>query len=98
MIERYSFISFDMWELVKDIFPDAVSYGNSKVVQYASPTDSNLMMQLVESNNLTLIHHSETNAQMIINAIENGIDKVYNCNHGVALRVCEHYNQQEVGV
>lgn len=95
MIERYSFISFDMWELVKGIFPDAVTYGNSKIVQYASPSDSNMMMELVKDNNLELVHHSEVNAQMIINAIETGIDKVYNCNRDVALIVCKHFTPDE---
>lgn len=95
MIERYSFISFDMWELVKDIFPDAVTYGNSKIVQYASPNDSNMMMDLVKDNNLELVHHSQTNAYIVINAIEAGIDKVYNCNHDVALEVARHFNVEE---
>lgn len=93
MIERYSFISFDMWELVKDVFPHAVTYGNSKIVQYASPSDSNVMMELVQVNKLELVHHSQTNTQMIIDAIETGIDKVYNCNHDVALDVCKHFTQ-----
>lgn len=91
MIERYSFISFAMWELVKGIFPSAVTYGNSKIVQYASPSDSNMMMELVQANKLGLVHHSEVNAQMIINAIEAGIDKVYNCNHDIALAVCQYF-------
>lgn len=96
MIERYSFISFSMWELVKDTFPNAVTYGNSKIVQYTSPSDSNMMMELVKVNNLELVHHSQTNAQMIIDAIESGIDKVYNCNHDVALKVCQHFAPKEV--
>lgn len=95
MIERYSFISFDMWELVKDVFPNAVTYGNSKIVQYASPSDSNMMMELVQTNNLELVHYSQTNAQMIINSIENGIDKVYNCNHDVALAVCQYFAPED---
>lgn len=95
MIERYSFISFDMWGLVKEVFPNAVSYGSSKIVQYSSPGDSNMMMQLVKANNLELVHHSETNAQMIIDAIDNGIDKVYNCNHDVAIEVCQHFALKE---
>lgn len=96
MIERYSFISFSMWELVKDIFPNAVTYGNSKIVQYASPSDSNMMMELVQANNLELVHRSEVSAQMIIDAIETGIDKVYNCNHDVALVVCQHFTPEDL--
>lgn len=95
MTERYSFISFDMWELVKDIFPDAVTYGDAKIVQYASPSDSNMMMELVQSKNLDLVHHSQTNSQMIIDAIETGIDKVYNCNRDVALEVARHFTTEE---
>lgn len=94
MTERYSFISFDMWELVKDIFPDAVTYGDAKIVQYASPSDSNMMMELVKANNLELVHHSQTDAGMIINAIETGIDKVYNCNRDVALEVVRHFTTE----
>lgn len=95
MIERYSFISFGMWESVKHVFPNAISYGNSKVVQYASPNDSTFMMNLVRSSGAELVHHSESNAQMIINAIDSGIDKIYNCNIDVALAVANHYSGVE---
>lgn len=96
MIERYSFISHDMWELVKHVFPNAVTYGGAKIVQYASPSDSNLMMDLVKSNNLDLVHHSETNSKMIINTIESGIDKVYNCNHDVAIEVANYFSPDDI--
>lgn len=97
MIERYSFISLDMWELVKDIFPHAVTYGNSKIVQYASPSNSGQMMKLVNQFNLELVHHSKSNAQMIIDAIEGGMgNTVYNCNHDVALEVCKHFTPEDL--
>lgn len=95
LIERYAFISFEMWGLVKDIFPKAVTYGNSKIVQYASPMQSNVMRNLVLKHNLPLIEHEYTDSEMIINAIETGIDKVYNCNHDVALEVCDHFSPKD---
>ena len=95
LIERYAFISFEMWRMVSDIFPDAITYGESKVVQYASPTQSNAMRDLVLKHNLTLVEHEQANSKMIINAIETGIDRVYNCNHDVALKVCAHFTPKE---
>lgn len=96
IIERYSFVSFDAYKSVKDKFPHAVSCGDSKIIQYASPTDSEEMLRLVESSGLELVHYSEMSAQMIINAIESGIDKIYNCNHDVAIAVTQHFNNKEV--
>ena len=96
IIERYSFISFDAYEPVEDKFPHAVCCGDSKIVQYASPTDSEEMLRLVESSGLELVHYSEVNADMVISAIESGIDKIYNCNHDVAIAVTQHFNNEEV--
>jgi hypothetical protein len=95
MIERYSFIPVSAWESVKSVFPNAISYGNSKVVQYASPVDSTAMLELVNKSGLEFIHHSLTDAQMIIDAIESGIDKVYNCNIDVARDVASHFGGVE---
>lgn len=95
-VERYSFVSFDAWESVKDKFPRAVGCGDSKIIQYASPSDSVDMMRLVESSGLELVHYSKVSAQMIISAIEIGIDKIYNCNHDVALAVVNHFKKDEV--
>lgn len=91
MIERYSFIPVSAWESVKNTFPNAISYGNSKIVQYASPGDSAAMLELVNQSGLDFVHHSESNAQMIIEAIESGIDKVYNCDYDVAVAVASHF-------
>ena len=91
LIERYSFIPIAAWETIIDVFPNAVSYGNSKIVQYASPTESEAMHKLVDESGLELIHHTESNAQMIITAIESGIDKIHNCNHDVAIDVAKHF-------
>lgn len=102
MIERYSFISFDMWELVKDVFPSAVTYGDSKIVQYASNEDGTLsddaimLLSKVNQHGLGIVLHDSVNAQMIIDAIETGIDKVYNCNRDVALVVCQYFTPEEI--
>lgn len=97
MIERYTFISPEHYNLdgVKDKFPNLVKYGGSYVVQYASPSDSNAMMELVNSFNLELVHYSQSNAQMIIDAIEGGMgNKICNCNHDIALEVCQHFTPE----
>ena len=78
MIERYSFISLDAYELVKDEYPHAISYGNSKVIQYAVP-----------SNHSEQLEYDE---QVIINAIESGIDKEYKCNGDTARKVAAYFN------
>jgi len=91
LINRFAFIPISAWEGVKDTFPNAVSYGESKVIGYDSPKESLEMISLVESSGLELVHHSESNAQMIIEAIESGIDKVYNCDHDVAIVVASHF-------
>lgn len=98
MIERYAFISPEHHNLdgVRAKFPNLVKYGESYIVQYASPSDSNAMMELVNSFNLELVHYSQCDAQMIIDAIEGGMgNTVYNCNHDVALEVCQHFTTPE---
>jgi len=91
LINRFAFIPMSAWETVKDIFPHSVSYGDSKVIGYDSPKASEEMMKLVNVSGLELIHHSKSDAKMIIDAIESGIDKVYNCNTDVAREVVAHF-------
>jgi len=93
LIDRYSFIPLSAWQSVKHIFPHAVSYGNSKVVSYDSPKASAEMMALVESSGLELVHYSQTNSKMIIDAINDGIDKIYNCEHSIALEVSNYFSE-----
>jgi len=96
LIGRFSFIPLSAWETVKDIFPKAVSYGDSKVISYDSPSQSAEMLKLVDSSGLELIHYSQTNAKMIIDSIESGIDKIYNCSHDVALEVAAHFAPSDI--
>jgi len=93
-IKRFSFIPLSAWETVKDIFPNAISYGKSKVIGYDSPKDSQEMKSYVDSSGLEMVLHDKTNAQMIISAIESGIDKIYNCDHDVALEVVGYFSSK----
>lgn len=81
IVERYSFVSFIAYELVKDKFPHAVNCGSSKVLQYA----------VTESHNEEL----ETDADVIIRAIESGLDRDYNCGHNVASIVSKYFSGTE---
>lgn len=96
MFERFCFISKDAWLAVADKFPNPAYYGGAVVVNYDSPSQSAAMMQLVRDSSFELVHHSETNAKMIIDAIESGIDKLYNCNADVAREVAVHFNRNEL--
>lgn len=97
-LERYAFISIEMWKLVSDIFPDAVTYGNSKVIQYASNEDGTLsdeatmLLSKVNQYGFDIVMHDKVSVDMIVNAINSGIDKVYSCNHDVALHVAAHFS------
>lgn len=95
MIDRHSFVSIEAWKLVKDKFPCARQVGNSKICTYTSPTQSVEMMELVKESGIELIHYEDTDVQMIISAIEKGIDKIYNCNTDVALEVCRYFEKDE---
>lgn len=99
MIERYTFISPEHYALdgVKHKFPHLVKYGESYVVQYASPSDSNEMQALVDALGLELVKYDVTTAQMIIDAATNGFgNTIYNCNHDIALEVCKHFAPEEI--
>ena len=104
LVERYAFIPVSAWETVQHVFPNAVSYGNSKVVQYSSSStgeqteDAKNMRSLVDASGLELIEHENTDSQMIIDAIESGITKVYNCDHDAALEVAKYFNSIEEGI
>lgn len=78
IVERYSFISLDAYAVVRDEFPHAVSCGRSKILQYA----------------VGALHDEELeqDADVIIRAIEAGLDRAYNCDHSVASVVSEHFN------
>lgn len=54
------------------------------------------MMKLVEYSGLELIHHSKATSEMIISAIENGMDKIFNCDHNIALEVVNYFNTSEI--
>lgn len=77
MIELYSFVSLATYATVVDSFPHAVSCGTSKVLQYA----------VSDRNSVDL----EPDADVIIRAIERGIDKTYNCDHSVASVVSQYF-------
>lgn len=82
IIERYSFISFDDYESVKDKFPHAVSCGNSKIIQY---TVNQVAFEILESD-----------YRVIVSAIESGLYRIYNCDHATALAVANHFNKDDV--
>jgi len=96
LINRFAFIPFSAWEDVEDIFPNAVSYGESKVIGYDSPKDSPEMKSYADNSGFKTLLHDKTDAQMIIDAIESGIDKVYNCNADVAREVAAHFSKDEL--
>lgn len=96
MIDRHSFVPVASWEShAKDLFPNARQVGNSIVITYTSPNQSEEMLELVKESGLELIKYDKTNSQMIIDAMEKGIDKIYNCNTDVALEVCAHFEPPE---
>ena len=82
IIERYSFISFDAYESVKDKFPCAVSYGESKIIQYAVNQGA---FEILESD-----------YRVIVSAIESGLHRVYNCDHATALAVVNHFSKEDI--
>lgn len=81
IIERYSFISFDAYESVKDKFPCAVSCGESKIIQYAVNQGA---FEILESD-----------YRVIVSAIEYGLDRAYNCDHTTALAVANHFKKED---
>lgn len=91
LTERYAFIPVPAWETVIDSFPNAVSYGDSKLIQYASPEDSDRMMQFVIDSGLEFVHYTRADSDMIMTAINAGIDKIYNCDYETALEVASNF-------
>ncbi|WP_428613841.1 hypothetical protein [Pseudoalteromonas sp.] len=81
IIERYSFISLDDYDSVKNKFPNAVSCGNSKIIQY---TVNQGAFEILESD-----------YRVIVSAIESGLDRVYNCDHTTALSVANHFKKED---
>lgn len=82
IVERYSFINLDDYESVKGEFPNAVSCGNSKIIQY---TVNKGTFEILESD-----------FRVIVSAIESGLDRIYNCDHATALAVANHFSKEDI--
>lgn len=96
MIERYAFIKESVWQSEQHIAPYAIELNGYRMIQYASPIDSERLRILVGESGLPMIHYSECTFDIVINGIESGENKVFNCTHEVAGRVCGQYNRGEL--
>lgn len=93
MIERYAFIKEGVWLEYQHIAPNAIDVNGYRLIQYASPLDSERMLSLVGESGLSMVHYSECTFDIVISGIESGDNKIFNCSQDVASRVCGHYNR-----
>jgi hypothetical protein len=95
MITKFSFIPLSTWENdtagAKAVFPKAVTYGNSKVVQYASPVESETMLNMVAVSGMELMQTND--ADLIYSKIRTDFNEIYNCSHECALSIAGKFNE-----
>ena len=90
---RFAFVPLATWEQYgKEKWPDAVSYGNYKVIGYDSSKDSPEVKAAADATGLPQVHYSESNAQMIIDGMKANEQKLFNCNLNVAQEVVASFN------
>ena len=93
---RFAFVPAVTWEQYgEEKWPDAVSYGNYKVIGYDSPTQSEVVKAAADETGLEQIHHEVCTAQMIIDGMAANEQKLFNCSLSVAQEVAAHYSQQD---
>ena len=92
-IQRFAFVPLAMWEQHgQERFPNAVEYSGFVAVNYDSPKQSNEMLALVAETGIELVRHEVATAQMIIDGINAGENKIYNCELWIAQEVAANFN------
>ena len=90
---RFAFVPFATWEQYgKEKWPNAVSYGNYKVIGYDSPTQSEVVKAAADETSLEQIHHEACTDQMIIDGMAANEQKLFNCSLSVAQEVAASFN------
>lgn len=90
---RFAFVPVATWEQYgQEKWPDAVSYGNYKVISYDSPTQSEEVKAAADISGLTIIKHDVCTVQMILDGIANNEQKLFNCSLEVAQEVAASFN------
>ena len=90
---RFAFVPVATWEQYgQEKWPNAVSYGNYKVISYDSPTQSATVKAAADATGLPQVHHTESTHQMIINGMKANEQKLFNCNLNVAQEVVASFN------
>ena len=93
LIPRFAFVPLVTWEQYgQEKWPNAVSYGNYKVISYDSSKDSPEVKAAADATGLPQVHYSESNAQMIIDGMKANEQKLFNCNLNVAQEVAASFN------
>lgn len=90
---RFAFVPRAAWEQYgKEKWPNAVSYGDYKVVSYDSSKDSPEVKAAADATGLPQVHYSESTAQMIIDGMASNEQKLFNCSLEVAQQVVASFN------
>ena len=90
---RFAFVPLATWEQYgQDKWPNAVSYGNYKVISYDSSKDSPEVKAAADATGLPQVHYSESTAQMIIDGMAASEQKLFNCSLEVAQEVAASFN------
>lgn len=94
---RFAFVPFAAWEQYgQDKWPDAVSYGNYKVIGYDSPTQSDVVKAAADETGLEQINHEVCTAKMIIDGMAANEQKLFNCSLEVAQEVAANFTKELV--
>lgn len=96
MIERYAFIKEAVWIEHQHVAPNAINVNGYRLIQYASPLDSDRLLALVYESGLQMVHHLDCTFDIVVSGIDSGDNKIFNCSHDVASRVCGHFNKGEL--
>ena len=90
---RFAFVPTATWEQYgQEKWPDAVSYGDYKVISYDSPTQSEEVKAAADTSGLTIIKHDVCTVQMILDGMKANEQKLFNCNLNVAQEVVASFN------